>query len=428
MKLSFFGISHDNCPVEIREKLSFSEDDQLRVLEYLKNSHQLAEALLLNTCNRTEFYLYCPKNFDSNIIIEKLFEEFKPGLFDLWKQYENSCFDRDAVNNLFSVAAGLNSQMPGENQIVSQLKSAYSNSLDNDLSRFFFHRLMHYAFRVAKDVRTNTDINCGAVSLSLAAVELARKKIPLTGAKVIVIGAGNNSRLLCRYLLKAGVKELVIANRNIDNAVELSRILGKAKAISLNTIPGMLADVDLLISSTSSDSPILLKDQVSHFIKQRNPDQPLIMIDIAVPRDIDPNIDQLENVMLYNIDDLNEMIEQNKQKREKEFPKAKEIVENHVQSFSYWINSLDLVPVISKLNDELDRIAYAEAKRYAKGFTGLDEQQLEKFARSLAKKLLHGPITFLKNPENEAMTSDQMNAADMINKMFLDRNGGKTRK
>jgi glutamyl-tRNA reductase len=312
--------------------------------------------------------------------------------------------------------------MLGENQILSQVKSAYSESIECRMSKFIFHRLFHNAFRVGKAVRTHTDINCGAVSIGLAAVELAKGKIDLSQSSAMVIGAGENAELTARYLLKAGLPCLIIANRNKQKAEAIVSRLKTGRVIGLPDIVEQLADVDLLIGSTGACEPVITYEAVKDVLAHR--DKRLLIIDIAVPRDIEPGVGQFKCVCLVNIDDLNERISCNKEKRQSEIPKAQVIVDEFTDKFAGWLNSLDIVPVISRLTQEGIELAHSEATRYAKDFGEDNSDKLKLFAESLVKKILHGPISMLKGAADQEPNTEQLQAADLINKMFLSQGEG----
>jgi len=307
--------------------------------------------------------------------------------------------------------------MIGENQILSQVKSAYAESVDARMSKLVFHRLFHSAFRVGKMVRTETNINCGAVSIGLAAVELAKKKIDLTAAYAMVIGAGENAELVAKYLLKSGLSRLVMANRSKQKARAVRHRLKKGRVTGLGDVPAKFADVDLVISSTAAVEPVVTYEAVKTVLAKRH--EPLLIIDIAVPRDIEPRVGRFDCVSLYNIDDLNEQISSNRKKRSSEIPKARAIVVEFADNFFKWYDSLSVVPVISRLTQKGIKLAHSEARRYAKDFGPGSSEKLEAFAESMVKKLLHGPISFIKDADNGDVTTEQLQAVDLINKMFV---------
>ncbi len=417
MKLVLNNITYHNCPVEVREKFAFGQELRHLMLRKMHAHEAIDEAVILETCNRLEFYIYAKKSFNCSRFLAGLIRQIRPQAADAWDKYSQQSEGTGVIHHLFEVAAGLDSQMIGENQILSQVKTAYTESVDCRMSKFLFHRLFHCAFRVGKTVRTNTNINCGAVSIALAAVELAKSKIDLSAATAMVIGAGENAELVARYLLKAKLSDLIIANRSIARAKAATLRLKKGKATGLHGLADKLAGVDLIISSTSAVKPLITCETAEKVLTRRK--KPLLIIDIAVPRDIDPDITRCKHVSLYNIDDLKGQINTNQEKRSSEIPKARAIVDEFANKFSDWMHSLNIVPVISQLTQDGIKLARSEAKRYAKDFGKNNSRKLELFAEKLVNKLLHGPISFLKGNGNGELSEEQLKAADLINKMFL---------
>jgi glutamyl-tRNA reductase len=417
MKLVLNNLTYHNCPVHLREKVAFTEKQRRFMLEKMRAEKAVSEAAVLETCNRLEFYLYAEKGFDCDTFLADLIARLLPDAAEIWAEHSGAKTGRDVVQHLFEVAAGLDSQMLGENQILSQVKSAYTMSIDCRMSKIIFHRLFHSAFRAGKAVRTHTHINRGAVSVGLAAVELAKSKIDLSAATAMLIGAGENAELVARYLLKAQLRHLIIANRSINKARVVASHLKTGRAIALPDIPAALSEVDLLISSTAAAQPVVKREMVQGILAAR--EKPLLIIDIAVPRDIDPRIGQFECVTLVNIDDLDEQININREKRSSEIPKARAIVADFTDKFIAWYDSLDIVPAISRLTKKGMELAHAEARRYARDFGDENADKLKSFAESLVRKVLHGPIAYIKDGGNSEPTTDQLQAADLINKMFF---------
>jgi len=417
MKLILNNLTYHNCPIQEREKVALTTEQRHLILKRMHAEQRISEAVILQTCNRTEFYVYAKKDFDVNSFLSQLIRQAYPPAADTWDKHSRQSSGIDAVRHLFEVAAGLDSQMVGENQILSQVKSAYTESIEHQMSKFIFHRLFHNAFRVGKAVRANTNINCGAVSISLAAVELAKRKIDLSASTAMIIGAGENAELVARYLLKAGLSRLIIANRNTKKARAVRARLKTGETIGLADIAQRLDEADLLISSTAAAQPVITYQAVKDRLSGRK--KPLLIIDIAVPRDIEPKINRFKCVSLFNIDDLNEQISQNKKKRRSEIPKAQAIVADFTDKFTHWYDSLNVTPVITQLTQQALTLAHSEAKRYAKDFGKANSDKLELFAQSLVKKILHGPISFLKSDAEKELSSEQLQAVDLINKMFL---------
>ncbi len=416
MKLVLHNITHHHCPVEIREKASFTDEQRRYMLKKMRAERAISEGLILETCNRIEFYVYARDNFDCDGFLRGLIRQVKPGAVKVWCKYRRRKGGMDVVRHLFEVAAGLDSQMIGENQIISQIKGAYVTALECRMSKFVFNRLFHSAFRAGKAVRTDTNINCGAVSVGLAAVELAKSKIDLSTSAAMIIGAGENAELVARYLLKTGLSKLIIANRNKHTAKNMAARIKAAEVIGLADIAKKIREADLLISSTSAAEPVVTYTMVKNSLGRRK--RPLLIIDIAVPRDIDPDISRFKCVSLYNIDDLNERITCNKKRRRGEMAKARAIVAEFAENFSKWYDSLDVVPIISRMTQKGIELAHREAERYAKDFGNGRTEKLKLFAESLIKKILHRHISFLKNSGKDSVT-EQLRAADLVNRIFF---------
>jgi glutamyl-tRNA reductase len=417
MKLVLQNITHHHCPVEMREKVSFTEEQRRLMLKKMRAEKSISEALILETCNRIEFYVYAKSHFDCDGFLAKLIRQMQPNAVEVWCKYRQQKEGMEVVRHLFEVAAGLDSQMIGESQILSQVKTAYTTAVECRTSKFIFNRLFHSAFRAGKMVRTNTNINCGAVSVGLAAVELAKNKIDLSKAAAMIIGAGENAELVAKCLLEAGLSKLIIANRNKQTAEIMRAGLKKGRAISLAGVTKKLNETDLLISSTAATTPVVTYKNVKDTLSKRK--KPLLIIDIAVPRDIDSKIGKFKCVSLYNIDDLDEQISRNKKKRLNEIPKARAIAAEFAENFSKWYNSLDLVPIISRMTQKGIELAHRETERYAKDFGSENTEKLKLFAESLIKKILHSHINFLKNNNGEDSSEEQLQAADLINRIFF---------
>lgn len=417
MKIVLNSTTHNDCPVEQREKLSLTDEHIKTMLQVMHEKPGISEAAILKTCNRLEFYIYAKKKFDCDAFLYDLIQQVNPQGTDCWKKYSKNMQDADAVRHLFQVSAGLDSQMLGENQILSQVKDAYTVSTHYKMSRFVFHRLFHNAFRVGKRVRSLTDINCGAVSISLAAVELAKKELNLQNCCAVMVGAGENGALVAKYLCKSGLDKLIVINRNVEKAQTLCESLNAGTSATMQQLEGKIAVADLVICSTSAQEFVVSYDKLKDLLEGR--DRPLVIIDIAVPRDVEPQVGDIDCVRLYNIDDLDERICCNRQKRASEVPKANIIIDEYMDKFFKWHEGLRVVPVISNLHQHGYELANAEVERYAKDFAASDKAKLEVFAQSLIKKILHGPVSFLKSGGEDELTEEQMMALDFINKMFF---------
>lgn len=418
MRLVSYGISFHDTKLHDREPLAFSPVQQQTILRMIHQSKQVHEGLVLCTCNRTEFYFYAESGYDLTPFITSLIQKINPAGLEPWKQHSRMNEGIEAVRHLFTLGAGLDSQMIGESQIIRQLKDAYAAANDARTTKFFFHRLMHRAFKASKAVRTQTDINCGAVSISAAAVELAKAQVNLAGSNVLLIGAGENAGLAAERLVKNGIGSLTVASRTLESATELTSQLKFGKAMMVSQIPDVIDQADLILCSTSSETPILTLHKYKYLLSKDS--KPIVIIDIAVPRDVDPAIGQIENVRLYNIEDLNDQVRRNLQQRSSQIPKALKIVDIHVRQFDQWLKSLNTSDVVSSLVQEYQELARGEAERYTKLFPGIDNSELQKFAESLVNKVLHGPIMYLKQSSDDDLASDQLQATELIKKMLLD--------
>jgi glutamyl-tRNA reductase len=405
-------VNFHTAPLEAREAVCLDESGQRAVLNHLKIADESLEAIVLCTCNRTEIYVHYPDGHKPQILVEKALFDVVPTALISWRQHRQLLEDAAAVEHLFSVAAGLESQMLGENQIVRQLKDAYSLSIECQMSRFFFHKLMHAAFRASKAVRQTTKITCGAVSLSMAAIEVVRTKINLCGANVLLVGAGENATLAAKYLQKENIGKLTIANRTLSSARRLAGQFKNAEAISIQQVGEFLADADVVIFSTASSDPVLTAQEAGYYLAQRK--TPILMIDLAVPRDVEPQVGELANVELINIEHLHLQVEKNRQARAVWIEPARNIIDQHTEQFTKWLASLDTAATVAQLTDEILSEAQRYTGRYRRYFAKKDQKRLEQFAEGLARKLMHRPIQYLKDKD-----IDKAHAAELVSNLFL---------
>ncbi len=401
-QIVLLGVNHNTAPLEVRERLSLSESDT-PALNLFAGLAACTEVVFLSTCNRVEV-----------LVSTNCMEEVKKSIKELWmdrvkmdfKTLQGSLYEYEgmfAVRHLFRVASSLDSMVVGEPQILGQLKDAYRVASEANTAGMVLNRLLHKAFSVAKKIRTETRIASHAVSISYAAVELAKKIFgDLSGKNGMLIGAGEMAELAAQHLMASGAGKLVVANRTLSRAVKLARSLG-GSAISLEEVEDALIDADIVISSTGAPGIILSKDRVKRIMRPRR-HRLLFFIDIAVPRDIDPKVNDIDNVYLYDIDDLKGVIEFNKAEREKEAFKADRMVEAEVIKFMAWMESLTVVPVIQHLQEKAEAVRQREILRSHKVFESLnDEQQkaLDILTRSIVQKILHDPIVCIKKGAQE---------------------------
>ena len=396
-EIILLGVNHKTAPVEVREQLAM-RDSSTPALELLSGLPGIEEVMFLSTCNRVEVLLASRQPEVATEAVKGLWADRSKLPPDALEEGLYVHTQEEAVRHLFRVASSLDSMVVGEPQILGQLKDAYRKASEAKSTGLVLNRLLHKAFSVAKRVRTETRIASHAVSISYAAVELAKKIFgDLSGKRAMLIGAGEMAELAAQHLKANGVKRLVVANRTLSRAVELSRELG-GEPISLEEIDQALLDVDIVISSTGAPGLILTKERVKAVMRPRRHNL-LFFIDIAVPRDIDPAINDIDNVYLYDIDDLKGIVEFNKTEREREAARAERIVEAEVIKFLSWMDSLDVIPLIQhiqKKGEEIRQKELARSRKNLKGLTPAQEKALDILTRSIVQKILSDPIVCLK--------------------------------
>jgi glutamyl-tRNA reductase len=315
------------------------------------------------------------------------------------------------------VASSLDSMIVGETQILGQLKDAFRHASEQKSTGLILNKLLHKSFSVAKRVRTETRIGASAVSISYAAVELGRKIFgDLKGKKVMLVGAGEMAELAAEHLVGQGTTDVVVANRTLERAMKLAKRFN-GRSVGLDELVDQLVQVDIIISSTGATDLILNKKEVASVMRKRR-NKPLFFIDIAVPRDLDPAINNIENVYLYDIDDLNSVVEMNKEQRDQEAVKARRIVEEETLKFNRWLASMELTPTIVDLRESAEAICRAElAKTLSRlnGISAKEQQSIERMASSIIGKILHHPLQYLKT---DHPCSDQEQRISTIRYLF----------
>jgi glutamyl-tRNA reductase len=331
----------------------------------------------------------------------------------------------EAVQHIFKVASSLDSMVVGEPQILGQLKNAFRRAVDHQATGAILNKLLHKSFSVAKRVRTETGIASHAVSIGYAAVELARKIFgDLAGHRVMLIGAGEMAELAAEHLLSHGASQIVVANRTLERAVRLAQ-RWNGRAASLEEVPELLAEVDIVISSTGSPEVVVKADTVRAVIKKRK-HRPLFFVDIAVPRDVDPAVNRLDNVYLYDIDDLENVVAANRDARSKEAVRAERIIEEETLTFLKWLETLDTFPTIVALKDKAERVRVAELKKTLGKIGDLRPEQVEAIdvlTRSLTNKLIHDPIIFIKTAGRHGRKDANLDVARRVLGLDRENNG-----
>ncbi|MEI6412696.1 MAG: glutamyl-tRNA reductase [Pseudomonadota bacterium] len=395
MPLLVIGLNHKTAPLVIRERLAFGPDILVGALRHLTHQPGVSEAVILSTCNRTE--IYCVLSGDAGDAVSGWWGQFHgieigrltPHLYAHW--------DAEAIRHLLRVACGLDSMILGEPQILGQVKVAFQQASDAGSIHKLMGRLFQHSFSVAKQVRTDTAIGSSPVSVAFAAVSLARQIFSdLSAQTAMLIGAGETIELAARHLHQQGVSRMIVANRTVERAHALAESFG-GYAISLPEIPRHLAQADIVISSTSSPLPILGKGTVESALKIRK-HRPMFMVDLAVPRDIEPEVGTLRDVYLYTVDDLQEVIEENLKTRQEAADQAEEIIGFHVGEFMGWLRSLDATALIQNYRARAERlrdeVLEKTLKELARGRPA--PECLKLLAHTLTNKLLHTPSTQLR--------------------------------
>ncbi len=396
-RILLLGVNHKNTPLEVREKLALSSGYE-EPLQALGKIEGLREYYLLSTCNRVEILVSIHDDAEVEEALARFLfgDGFSPEQYNKYLYYH---YNEEAIHHLFMVAASLDSMIVGEAQILGQLKEAYRWSAEQKCTGPILNRLLHKAFSVAKRVRSETRIGSSAVSISYAAIELARKIFgSLENKRVLLIGAGEMAELAAEHLVGNGAKDVVVANRTLERALDLAKRFN-GRAVGLDELFEQLEQVDIIVSSTGAPGVILYKDDVKPLMRNRM-NKPLFFIDIAVPRDLDPALNDLDNVYLYDIDDLHNVVELNKAERDKEAIKASRIVDEEALKFKDWLAGLAVIPTIAALRKKGNLVSQMELERTLprlKNLTPKERKSVEKMAAAIVSRLLHDPVLFLKS-------------------------------
>jgi glutamyl-tRNA reductase len=421
VSLLALGLNHKTAPVDIRERVSFGPDIVVGALRSVVDQAGLAEAAILSTCNRTE--VYCAGDALDPGQVRQWVSRFHGLDAALVNPYLYEHRERDAVGHLFRVASGLDSMILGEPQILGQVKTAFQTALDAGAVGKQLGRLFQCTFAVAKQVRTDTAIGSSPVSVAFAAVTLARQIFAdLSTQTALLIGAGETVELAARHLHQHGIGRMIVANRTVERAHALAAEFD-GYAIALTEIHAHLPEADIVISSTASPLPILGKGTVESALKKRR-HRPVFMVDIAVPRDIEPEVAALEDVYLYTVDDLEAVIQENLRSRQEAAEQAKEIVEAHVVEFMGWLRSLDALSVIQDFRARSeairDEVLDKAARQLAAGKPA--DEVLRFLAHTLTNKLLHTPSAQLRAAGSTGQTQ-LLEAADTLFQLSRGRSG-----
>jgi glutamyl-tRNA reductase len=415
MPLLTLGINHQTAPVEIREKVTFAPEQMDQALQQAATLKDVNEAVIVSTCNRTELYCEVGEGYQDSI--QQWLSEYHRLDNGVLTPYLYQYRDQDAARHLFRVASGLDSLVLGEPQILGQLKSAYEIANQNHSVKTVLGRLFQHGFTVAKKVRTDTEIGSNPVSVAFAAVSLSKQIFgDLSILNALMIGAGETIELAARHLKGQGIGSIVIANRTLERAENLAQELG-AKAVTIGQIPEQLAHADIVISSTASQLPILGKGATEAALKKRK-HRPIFMVDLAVPRDIEPQVGELDDVYLYTVDDLKEVIDENRRSREEAANEAMDIIQVEVQHFSHWIKTHQSADEIRLLRNQAENVRQECLKKARQMLENREDpgKVLESLATNLTNKLMHGPTVQMR----KALKEDDAELIQLLHSLIKD--------
>ncbi len=401
------GLNHKTAPLAVRERLFAGCEEENNLLPEFLAIEGVTEVLFLSTCNRVEVVAVIDDNPETADKLKKTLMK-KGGLTG----DEATCLyiyrDDEAIKHLFRVTASLDSLVMGEAQILGQVKDAYRQALAQNSSGVALNRLMHRSFRTAKRVRTETEIAANPVSVSFAAVELAKKILgTLTGKKILVVGAGEMAELTGTHLIGNKAEDITVVNRSLVQAAALAEKF-HGRAAGLDTLDEALSHADIVISSTGAPSYIITESMIRRALSKRK-NRLLFLIDIAVPRDIDPSVDNIENVYLYNIDNLQNIVDENIKNRRREALKAEKIVDEEVTLYSNWLKELEAVPTIISLRTKAEGIVRAEmekAQGWMSSIENGDKEKIEVLVKGIVNKILHAPVAVMKEESAEFNSQD----------------------
>jgi len=406
--LVLVGLNHKSAPLEVREKLGFSEAELPAAVERLVTGGSIEEGIIVSTCNRVEVVARAKdRHAATEAVKEFLAREHGVSLEEVGKfTYEFE--ETDAVRHLYRVVSGLDSMVLGEPQILGQVKRAYEVAREAGTTGTVLDRLLQQGLAAAKRVRTETGISRHAVSIAFAAVELARKIFgELGGRSALLLGAGKMTELAARHLLSGGISRIVVANRTYSRAAALAERLA-GEAVHWDEGFARLERVDIVVTGTAAPEPVLSKAIVQKALRARR-GRPLFLIDIAVPRDVAPEVNDLDNVYLYDIDDLQGVVDSNLEERRRQAEVAATMIEGEVEAFSRWRQSIELAPTITALRERLHGIGRSEIERFRRRLGALSPEQrraVEELTRGVIQKILHYPIRHLKGCAMEGRGSD----------------------
>lgn len=418
------GVNHKTCPVETREKLSFSHDKIKEFLLCLKEDTLLEEIIILSTCNRTEFYFFSKEEEKAKERIFHHLAEYKKVNIEEFKDHLYFMKGEKALDHLFSVACGIDSMIIGEGQILGQIKTAFDISREIRSNGPNLCQMFRFAITCGKRARTETKISTGPSSISYVAVVFAKMLFgELENKSAIIVGAGKMGQLTAKQMSHHGLKQVIVANRNYEKALEMAKKIN-GKAVNFDKLEEYLIKADIVISSTGAPHYVIHYDTIRKILKARK-EKPLFLIDIAVPRDIEPSVNNLPNVFLYDIDDLQKVVKNNLEERKEETGKVKKIIEEEKAHFLAWATSRQSAPIIKALNKKAEDIRTEELNMALKKLSHLSQEDIQIIdyaTQKIINKLLHNPIIKLK--ENMSNGKSFLPVDELITELFDLKNSG----
>jgi len=398
MNIVIVGLSHNTAPVEIREKIAFSATAMEAPLQQILELPSISEVVIVSTCNRVELYAISRQPDAAVVELKQFLADFHELNLEKLQDHLYDFEGTDAIQHVLRVASSLDSMMIGEPQILGQIKTAYGYACEYKTVGLILNRFLRKAFSVAKRVRTETAIASNAVSVSFAAVELARKIFDsLENKTVMLIGAGEMCELAAKHFVNNGVSKVLVTNRTFSRAEKLAEEFGGV-AVNFDNFQEQLHRVDIVLSSTGSPDYVLDAKKLKQVCKDRRY-KPMFLIDIAVPRDIDPAANKLDSIYLYDVDDLQGVVQANMKERLKEAAKAELIINEEVGQFQTWLSTLEVKPTIVALRQQLEQVRRAEVQKTLSSLNGLNDKErkaIESMTSAIVNKILHHPTHILK--------------------------------
>jgi len=416
--IGVIGISFKSAPVEIRERFTLNESEIISFINSLIEQKRIGKFVVLSTCNRTEIYFHlikdCKASNYSSII--KAFIRLWNVRYEIseLKKYFYAYYDKEAVKHLFKVASGLDAMVLGEDQILGQVKEAFRISSEKEFTGAVLNKLFHKTFEIGKKARTLTAINEGASSVSSVAVELVANYFKEIGKhRVFLIGAGRTGELTLKCLLKKGAKNVFITNRDLAKAQKLSDSYS-GKAVAFDDIKKHIIECDIVIISTASKEPVINRTMIKHAMRERNK-RTLFLIDISVPRNVEQNVKDIENVMLFDIDDLEEVIKKNYSKRVFEIEKVNKLIDKYTDDFFAWFDTLYLIPAIIALKKKFEFINNHELETYKKKINGQEFKTVQEYGNYISERYVN---MIVENLVSLSQNGKKIEYLEFVNELF----------